>query len=129
MSNETLSPSQTKSDPPINGEIKGETPPTPPTYPKREYKLEDFSQQAINRGQQEINYLVTVAGKTIVEALNQVNEMFAKLAVGGQIDLEAVGALATAIKKVSQATKDIAGPFPPGCASGSQSQTKPGTEG
>jgi undecaprenyl pyrophosphate synthase len=88
-----------------------------PTYPKREYVLEDFSQQAINRGQQEINYLVTVADNKIVEALKQVSTAVAKLAACGQVDL---GALDQAINEVSEATRKIAGPFPPGCLGGVQ---------
>jgi len=84
-----------------------------PTYPKSKYKLEDFSQQAINRGQQEINYLITVADEKIVDALKQLSIAVAKLATCGHVDLNA---LDTAIVKVSEATKNIAGPFPPGCA-------------
>lgn len=86
---------------------------TQTNYPRREYKLEDFSQQAINRGQQEINYLITVADEKIVEALKQLSNAVAKLAACGQVDLKA---LDHAIQEVSEATKDIAGPFPPGCS-------------
>ncbi len=88
---------------------------TQPTYPQRKYALEDFSQQAINRGQQEINYLITVADEKIVEALKQLSTAVAKLAACGQVDLRA---LDNAIDEVAEATKDIAGPFPPGCAGG-----------
>jgi hypothetical protein len=84
-----------------------------PTYIKRKYKLEDFSQQAINRGQQEINYLIVVADEKIVDALKQFSIAVAKLACGGHVDLHA---LDSAIAEVSEATKKIAGPFPPGCA-------------
>lgn len=86
---------------------------TQPNYPRRTYELEDFSQQAINRGQQEINYLITVADEKIVEALKQLSNAVAKLAACGQVDLKA---LDHAINEVSEATKDIAGPFPPGCS-------------
>lgn len=85
---------------------------TQPTYPQRKYVLEDFSQQAINRGQQEINYLIVVTDEKIVEALKQLSTAVAKLATCGQVDLRA---LDNAIEAVSEATKDIAGPFPPGC--------------
>jgi hypothetical protein len=85
---------------------------TQPNYQRRDYKLEDFSQSAINRGQQEINYLITVADEKIVEALKQLSNAVAKLAACGQVDLKA---LDHAINEVSEATKDIAGPFPPGC--------------
>jgi hypothetical protein len=84
------------------------------TYSKREYVLEDFSQQAINRGQQKINYLITVVDEKIVEALKELSYAVAKLA-GRDIDLKA---LDNAINQVSAATKEIAGPFPPGCGDG-----------
>ena len=86
---------------------------TQPTYPHKKYVLEDFSQQAINRGQQEINYLITVADDKIVEALKQLSIAVAKLASCGKVDLRA---LDNAIEEVSEATKNIAGPFPPGCS-------------
>ncbi len=94
------------------------------TYTHRKYVLEDFSQQAINRGQQEINYLITVAGERVVDAFNEVRSLIAILNAKGQVDLHALDA---AIKEVSQAVEAIAGPFPPGCGDGSQ--TKPGGEG
>ena len=101
-----------------NGEDK--TPPTlepetQPPYPPQKYVLEDFSQQRINRGQQEINYLITIANKRIVNALNQVSTALAKLASNGCVDL---GALDNAIKAASAANDKIAGEFPPGCGDG-----------
>ena len=81
-------------------------------YTHREYVLEDFSQQRINRGQQKINYLITVVDERIVDALNQVSCALAKMGTGGQVN---VGPLDEAIKEVSKATKEIAGEFPPGC--------------
>lgn len=110
----TKSPSPNGPVPRSNG-LSEETQPKP-KYPRREYVLEDFSQQAINRGQQEINYLITVADEKIVEALRQLSTAVAKLAACGQVDLRA---LDHAIEEVSEATKDIAGPFPPGCGPGS----------
>ncbi|HXQ35398.1 MAG TPA: hypothetical protein VN843_15375 [Anaerolineales bacterium] len=83
-----------------------------PNYPQRKFALEDFSQHAINRGQQEINYLITVADERIVEALKQLSTAIAKLAACGQVDLSA---LDNAIEEASEATQNIAGPFPPGC--------------
>jgi hypothetical protein len=82
------------------------------TYPQRKYVLDDFSQRAINHGQQEINYLIVVTDEKIVEALKQLSNAVAKLASCGQVDLRSLDA---AIEKVSEATKEIAGPFPPGC--------------
>jgi len=92
---------------------------TTPAYPKRPYVLDDFSQQAINRGQQEINYLIVVVDEKIVDALKQVSNAVAKLASCGEVDLKA---LDNAINQVSEATKNVAGPFPPGCGDDSQSQ-------
>ena len=84
-----------------------------PTYPRRKYNLEDFSQSAINRGQQEINYYISVTEEKIVEALRQVSVVVAKLASNGQVDLKA---LDNAIEEASKVAKEIAGPFPPGCS-------------
>ena len=85
---------------------------TTPPFGHRKYVLEDFSQQPINRGQQEINYLITKVDEKIIDALKQVSSAVAKLASGGDVDL---GPLDKAIKEVSEATKNVAGPFPPGC--------------
>ena len=109
MSTQFQSPSPNSPVPRSNG-LSEET---QPNYQRRDYKLEDFSQQTINRGQQEINYLITVADEKIVEALKQLSNAVAKLAACGQVDLKA---LDHAINEVSEATKDIAGPFPPGCS-------------
>ncbi|HXQ69099.1 MAG TPA: hypothetical protein VN844_01315 [Pyrinomonadaceae bacterium] len=81
-------------------------------YPQGPYDLEDFSQSAINRGQQLINYYISTTDEKIVEALKQLRIVVAMLANSSQIDL---GALDNAIEEVSKATKKIAGPFPPGC--------------
>lgn len=84
-----------------------------PTYPPPGgFGLEDFSQSAINRGQQRINYYISATDEKIVLALKQFSIVVAKLASGGQIDLRA---LDDAIEEVSKATSKIAGPFPPGC--------------
>jgi hypothetical protein len=115
MLSETPSPSQTHSDSPSNGHIEGEgetSLPPPPDPPKKEYKLEDFSQQAINRGQQQINGLIREADERVVYAFNEVRSLIAILSANGKVDLQK---LDTAISKLKQATYDIAGPFPPGC--------------
>jgi hypothetical protein len=110
------SPSETNPVSRSNG--LADTTQTTPAYRKRPYVLDDFSQQAINHGQQEINYLIVKADERIVEALKEVSYALAKLA-GRDIDLRA---LDNAINQVSEATKNIAGPFPPGCGDDSQSQ-------
>lgn len=97
--------------------VEDENQPTQPTYPQRNYKLEDFSQPAINRGQQQINYLITVVDYKIVEALKQVSNAVAKCASNGRVDL---GALDKAIADVSEATKEVATIFPPGCGTANE---------
>ena len=71
-------------------------------------KLEDFSQNRINRGQQTINYWIAEADKKIVDALKKLSEAVAQL--GGN-----VGPVNLAIEEVSAAAGKIAGEFPPGC--------------
>jgi hypothetical protein len=83
-----------------------------PDSTERKYELEDFSQQAINRGQVEINYLLTVVNAKTDEALKQLRKAVAKLAKGGQVDFKA---LDKAIGEVYKANQKVAGPFPPGC--------------
>jgi hypothetical protein len=94
-----------------NGSMKVETGNGPPKYSQREYELEDFSQQRINRGQQEINYLITETNEKILQALNEFRTAIAEL---GSPDhsLEKVD---DAIDEASKANARIAGPFPPGC--------------
>ena len=81
----------------------------------REFTLEDFSQDAINRGQVEINFLLTVVNARVDEALGQLRKAVAKLQKGGQVDFKA---LDKAIAEVSKANQKVAGPFPPGCDPG-----------
>jgi hypothetical protein len=83
------------------------------TYTHSPYDLEDFSQNRINRGQQQINYLVTAVDEKIVVALKELSYAIAKLA-GDKVDLRPVD---HAIEEVSAATKKVAGEFPPGCGS------------
>lgn len=94
-----------------NGSVKLETENDPSNYPKREYELEDFSQQRINRGQQYINYLITETNEKILHALN---ELRAALAESGSSD-QSLEKVVDAIEEASKANARIAGPFPPGC--------------
>lgn len=110
MSTSPESHSEKKSIP-ENGGLEVEPENDQPSYPPREYKLEDFSQQRINRGQQEINYLIVEADKKIVSALDQLKLVVSRLAGPGYDWTVLDGA----IKEVSKATERIAGPFPPGC--------------
>ncbi|HKY43487.1 MAG TPA: hypothetical protein VJM50_10365 [Pyrinomonadaceae bacterium] len=106
------SQSPTNSSPP-NGELD-QTPNDQTGYTHREYKLEDFSQQRINRGQQEINYLITVVDRKVAEALKQLKLVCSSLASSNQIAID-WEPLNNAIDAVSAATEKIAGEFPPGC--------------
>lgn len=87
------------------------------TYPQTKDNLEDFSQRAINRGQQQINYLITEALEEIVNALNDVKYVVAQLNGNGQV---ALGKLEQAIDKVSEATNKVASIYPPGCGTASE---------
>jgi hypothetical protein len=113
MLDQTTTQSPSSNNPSRSNGLAEATKPTL-AYKKKEYVLEDFSQQAINRGQQQINYLITKVDERIVEALKEISYALAKLA-GRDIDLKA---LDNAITQVSEATKNIAGPFPPGCQDG-----------
>jgi hypothetical protein len=115
---------QPQSQPPVgpNGHDTLEAE-TGPDYPHREYKAEDFSQSAINRGQRHINYYISKTGEEVVSAFKEVRNLIAVLSAHGHVDLHALDA---AIDRVEQATKKIAGPFPPGCEN--PNQTKPGSD-
>jgi hypothetical protein len=124
MSNQIQPQSQTQADVPINGEIKVETATGQPY--NHGYKLEDFSQQKINSGQQRINGLIVDADRRVGDAFDKVYDLFVKLASSGKVDSKTLGELAVAIDKIKQATAAIAGPFPPGCTYGGQSEPPPG---
>lgn len=112
MSNLSTDPSsQSGPTPGSNGGAEVEAENVQPKYPPRKYKLEDFSQQAINRGQQEINYLITETGEKILVALNELRLVVTRLAEPGYN----WSALDKAIDEVAEANLRIAGPFPPGC--------------
>ena len=96
-----------------NGGAKLEKQSDPPENPTgRKYVLEDFSQQAINRGQVEINYYLQETNEKTIDALRQFKNAVEKLSTHGPVDLKK---LEDAIKKVDDANKKVAGPFPPGC--------------
>src|SRR5262245_30150301 len=105
---------QPQSNPPIgpNGDAKTVEAGTDPPYNGGKYKLEDFSQQRINRGQQRINYLIVEVNEKLVEALNQFKIAVAVCASNGTVNL---GPVEAAINEVSEAADRIAGEFPPGC--------------
>ena len=86
---------------------------------KIEYVLEDFSQQAINRGQQRLNYEFTVVDRMLAGAVQALRDAIAGSPAGAHIDFDAVD---EAIAEVYEATEEIPGIFPPGCLNGSSGQ-------
>ena len=96
-----------------NGEVEVETHSNPPKPLKNnQYYVEDFSQHHINRGQVEINKLLTVVNEKTHAALEKLEAAVEKLANKESIDAKALKA---AIKAVHEAHQKVAGPFPPGC--------------
>jgi hypothetical protein len=91
-----------------NGQVSNQ----PPISTDKKYKLEDFSQQAINRGQVEINFLLTVVNGRVDDALKQLRNAVWQLAHCGQVDFNT---LDKAIAAVREANQKVAGPYPPGC--------------
>ncbi len=108
-SSETQPQPKTPTRPNGDAQVEAET---DADYKPPKYKLEDFSQSAINRGQREINKLVQTADEKIVDAFNEVKNLIALLNSNSHVDLQT---LDDAIGKVAKATHDIAGPYPPGC--------------
>lgn len=76
------------------------------------YTLEDFSQQAINRGQQRINYELNAVDRSIAEALKALKDAIAATPAGDRLNFDAFN---TALSEVEETTKKIPGIFPPGC--------------
>jgi hypothetical protein len=95
--------------PPKSNGVDDETPLNPSN---KTFFVDDFSQQAINRGQVEINFLLTVVNEKISAALKQFEAAVHKLANDEKVDYKALKA---AIDAVHEANQKIAGPFPPGC--------------
>ena len=54
------------------------------------YKPEDFSQQAINRGQRRINGDLTELGKTLAKTLQALKDAIKKSSIGSEIDCCAI---------------------------------------
>jgi hypothetical protein len=110
MSTTQVTQSQSQTLNPIsrgNGQVS-----TPPISTDRKYKLEDFSQQAINRGQVEINFYLTVVNGRIDDALKQLRNAVWQLAHCGQVDFNTLDKAITAVREANQ---KVAGPYPPGC--------------
>ena len=103
--------SQSQSQKPLSKSNGADTDP-PTGSNERKFMLEDFSQDAINRGQVEINYLLTGVNGHVGDALREVRNAFWQMAQRRPVDFDA---LDKAIDEVYEANKKVAGPFPPGC--------------
>lgn len=81
----------------------------------QEYDPEDFSQQAINRGQRKINYALTTVDQKLAGALEALKEIIKKTSLEKEIKWETLDKAIADVKKTSYRVADIK---PPGCDSG-----------
>jgi hypothetical protein len=79
---------------------------------QKKYPLEDFSQQAINRGQRSINGDLTELGKTLARTLQALKDAIKKSSIGSEIDCCAIQ---NDITKAIAISERVAGYYPPGC--------------
>jgi hypothetical protein len=94
-----------------NGEMESAEAEANEEYPETEYKPEDFSQLAINRGQRTINGKLNDADKALASAIQALRDALEKTGV-------APGKLSEVDKALSEAktiTGVIPGVIPPGC--------------
>jgi hypothetical protein len=80
---------------------------------QKEYPLEDFSQKAINEGQQLINGDLTELGKTLARTLQQLKDAIKESPIGSEIDCCAIQNNITTAIAISER---VAGYYPPGCS-------------
>jgi hypothetical protein len=84
-------------------------------YTQTEYSPEDFSQDAINRGQRKINYALTTVDNQLIKVLE---ELIKAIAIGlgkDAVNFKLVEALLT---KATQISNNVASIKPPGCDEG-----------
>ncbi len=79
---------------------------------QREYDPQDFSQQAINRGQRQINFALTVVDEKLAKALQALKDAIARTPGLARIDLDVVD---EAISDVYNTSNKVADIKPPGC--------------
>jgi len=79
---------------------------------QKEYAPDDFSQTAINRGQRQINYALTVVDQKLALAVKLLRDAIAASPGGHDIDFDAVD---EAIKDVYRRSRLVADIKPPGC--------------
>ena len=79
---------------------------------QREYDPQDFSQHAINRGQRQINFALTVVDEKLARALEALRDAIARTPGLVRIDLDVVD---EAISDVYNTSRKVADIKPPGC--------------
>ena len=79
---------------------------------QREYEPEDFSQQAINRGQRQINFALTVVDEKLARALEALRDALARTPGLARADFNVVD---EAISDVYNTSRKVADIKPPGC--------------
>lgn len=83
-----------------------------PQQTQREYDPEDFSQQAINRGQRQINFALTTVDEKLAKALEALRDAIAGTPGLARVDFDVVDAAISDVYKTSHRVADIK---PPGC--------------
>ena len=76
------------------------------------FKLEDFSQKAINEGQQKINYEFSEAGKKFAEAFGLLTGLLVTKATFTKGEMEQINKVLGEAAHIAGNVADI---FPPGC--------------
>jgi hypothetical protein len=79
---------------------------------QREYDPQDFSQQAINRGQRQINFALTVVDEKLAKALEALKDAIAGTPGFAGIDFDVVDEAVSDVYNTSNKVADIK---PPGC--------------
>ncbi|HSE18091.1 MAG TPA: hypothetical protein VLB46_13635 [Pyrinomonadaceae bacterium] len=77
-----------------------------------EYTPQDFSQAAINNGQRQINYALTVVDMKLIKLIEALRDVIAGLPVTHNLDLAGLNDAITDVTRTSRKVADIK---PPGC--------------
>lgn len=79
---------------------------------QRDYDPQDFSQEAINRGQRQINFALTVVDEKLARALEALRNAIARTPGLARADFDVVD---QAISDVYNTSRKVADIKPPGC--------------
>ena len=79
---------------------------------QKEYAPDDFSQAAINRGQRQINYALTMVDQKLAWTVKLLRDAIAASPAGHEFDFDAVD---EAIPDVYRTCRRVADIKPPGC--------------